>query len=191
MLNWLSHSGSPWSYLFIYLFIWRASGLGRGRERGRQRESQASSSLSVQSPTRGPNSWTARSWSEPKSRVGCLTDWATRHPWIFFLNNPKAPEHLGCDLLYPGSLRELLKFCCFLIYISRSMTWMIFIKNRAKVGFILSHLLWESKSLLWVTVLVVSSQHQVKICEFENGPLSLVFIPTDLNSPSIVSSRPG
>ena len=49
-------------------------------ERGRGRESQAGSVLSAQSPTWGSNSWTVRSWPEPKSRVGHLTDWATQAP---------------------------------------------------------------------------------------------------------------
>ena len=42
-----------------------------GAERGRQ--SQAGPLLLAQSPTRGSNSQTVRSWPEPKSRVGRLT----------------------------------------------------------------------------------------------------------------------
>ena len=41
---------------------------GRGRERGRQNLKQVpGSELSAQSPIRGSNSWTVRSWPEPKS----------------------------------------------------------------------------------------------------------------------------
>ena len=53
---------------------------GRGRERRKERESQAGSTLSAQSPMQGSNSWTMKSWPKPKSRVGCLTNWATQAP---------------------------------------------------------------------------------------------------------------
>ena len=53
----------------------------RGRaEREGERESQAGSSLSVQSLTWSSISRIMRSWPEQKSRVRCLTDWATQVP---------------------------------------------------------------------------------------------------------------
>ena len=77
-------------YLFIYSFIYLFRKVG-GRERERNRErvpagggvaegrrtSQAGSSLSAQSPMQSLISWTKRSWSEWKSRVGRFADWAT------------------------------------------------------------------------------------------------------------------
>ena len=77
-------------FFYVYLFWEReharahscclhVRGRGKGqreRERGRERESQAGSAVTVQ----GSNSRTVRSWPEPKSRVGCFTDWATQVP---------------------------------------------------------------------------------------------------------------
>ena len=48
---------------------------GAGRE---ERESQMGSMPSAQSPTLGSVPRTTRSWPELKSRVGCLTAWATQ-----------------------------------------------------------------------------------------------------------------
>ena len=64
----------------VYLFLrQRAHERGRVRERGRQNLKQApDSELSAQSPTRGWNSQTARSWPEPKS-VAQPTE-PPRHP---------------------------------------------------------------------------------------------------------------
>ena len=69
-------------FLFLSLFILREREReresehkqGGHRERRRERESQASSPLSVQSPMEGTNPQIVRSWPEPKSRVGGLTD---------------------------------------------------------------------------------------------------------------------
>ena len=66
-------------YFKVYLFLRGASEQGRGRERG-ERESQAGYVLTVQSPTWGLNSRTGRSRPEPKSRVGHVSDGATRVP---------------------------------------------------------------------------------------------------------------
>ena len=69
----------------VYLFI---LGEWDGRaEREGERESQAGSVLSVQSPTWGSVWQTMRSWSEPKSRVGRLTEWTTQAPLILFLSD--------------------------------------------------------------------------------------------------------
>ena len=62
--------------LFSHFWRERESNQGRGREREGERESQAGSTLSAQSPMRGPNSRTVRSWPEPKSTVRRSTDWA-------------------------------------------------------------------------------------------------------------------
>ena len=50
------------------------------QERGRRWQLQAGTVLSVQTLRWGSNSQTMRSWPEPKSRVRCLTDWATQAP---------------------------------------------------------------------------------------------------------------
>ena len=88
-----SDGGSPhFALVVLSLFILRKREKeheqGRGREREREGESQAVSMLSVWSPTWGSKSWTMRSWPEQKSRVWCLTDWATQVPPPFctFLN---------------------------------------------------------------------------------------------------------
>ena len=60
----------------------------RERARERERESQAVSMLSAQSPTWGSKSQSVRSWSELKSRVGCLSTEPTRCPegtFLFYL----------------------------------------------------------------------------------------------------------
>ena len=70
---------------YIYLFEresererawagWRAEG---------ERESQADSVPSTE-PNAGLHLTTLRSWPEPKSRVGRLTDWATQVPPVFY-----------------------------------------------------------------------------------------------------------
>ena len=74
--------------LFIYLFILRERERARAREhalawagegqREGERESQAGSLQSAWSPTPGLNPRTMRSWPELKSRVRCLSDWATQ-----------------------------------------------------------------------------------------------------------------
>ena len=73
-------------WMFMYLFVYserereREGASGGRAEREGERESQASLAPPAQSPTQDSNSWTVRSWPEPKSRVGRLTDWATQAP---------------------------------------------------------------------------------------------------------------
>ena len=92
----------------------------RDRDREIERESQAGSMLSVQSLTWSLNSLTRRLWPEPKSRVRCLTNWATQMPYfsfsfqkILFLSNlytqrgaqthnPKIKHHMLHQLSRPG-----------------------------------------------------------------------------------------
>ena len=70
------------SFLIIYLFLRERTCCVHRWVREGQREgetdSQAGSTLPAQSPTWGSNSQTVRSWPEPKSRVGRLTDGATQ-----------------------------------------------------------------------------------------------------------------
>ena len=65
---------------FIYLFWEReresVHEQGRGRERERENPKQA---VHCQRRAR-QGAGTVRSWPEPKSRVGCLTDWPTQAP---------------------------------------------------------------------------------------------------------------
>ena len=67
---------------FIYLF-WEREREGES-EREEKRESQAGFVLTMQSLMWGLISWTVRLWSEPKSRVRCLTNWATQVPVGYF-----------------------------------------------------------------------------------------------------------
>ena len=64
-------------------------------QRERERESQAGSVLPAQSLTWGQILQIMRSWPEPKSTVGCLTDWATWAPPVY--SNVK---------LIPNALRD-------------------------------------------------------------------------------------
>ena len=59
----------------LFLLKERESTCGRGAERDGE-----SSTLSAQSPMQGSISGTVTSWPGPKSRVGCLTDWAPQAP---------------------------------------------------------------------------------------------------------------
>lgn len=61
---------------FIYLFFWESEHWGTKREEERENPSTEP----AQSLMWGSTVWTERSWSEPKSRVGFLRDWATRCP---------------------------------------------------------------------------------------------------------------
>ena len=68
-------------FFFKFIFWWRESKkvCGEGWREG-ERDLQAGSMLSVQSPMQGFNSWNVRSWPEPESRVGCLTNRTTQAP---------------------------------------------------------------------------------------------------------------
>ena len=62
-----------------------------GAEKEGEREFQAGSVLSAQSLTQGWNSQTMRSWPELKSRVECLTNWATQVPQTLYFSLLKYP----------------------------------------------------------------------------------------------------
>ena len=93
---------------FLHLFIFErqreTAWAGEGqREEETQNQKQAPvSKLSAQSPMRGSNPWTVRSWPEPKSEA--LTDWATQAPQNANLNK-KANV---CQ-----SVQQ--RFCCFVV----------------------------------------------------------------------------
>ena len=94
---------------FICLFWERES----QREREREIESQAGSMPSAQSPTRGSNSLTVRSWPEQRSKIRCLIYWATQEPLYYrFLT---INMHWGIS--QQSSLSDLPKhlFCSFLL----------------------------------------------------------------------------
>ena len=81
------------NYFLMFIFerkTWHEWGEGQ-RERETQNLKQApGSELSAQSPMWGSNPPTVRSWPKPKSRVRCLTDWATQAPLqisLFFFFN--------------------------------------------------------------------------------------------------------
>ena len=87
------------SFFNVYLLWEVESPRGEG-QRERVRESQARSALSVQSWMPGSNSWTSRSWPEPRSRVRHLTHYATQGPND--LSNLFVPFHwfLSTNSLY-------------------------------------------------------------------------------------------
>ena len=91
-------------YMFIYLFWERV-----GAEREGETESQADSTLSTE-PRAGLNlmNWIMRSWPEPKSRVGRLTDWATLMPRKHFLNIPLAQESSLQSLLLSNPVQDCI-----------------------------------------------------------------------------------
>ena len=72
----------------MFIYFWDRESLCRGgAERRGNRESEAGSVLMADSPMQGSDSGTMRSWPKPKSRVGCLTDWASQEPLLCpFLN---------------------------------------------------------------------------------------------------------
>ena len=65
-------------YVFVLFIYLEGTSRGRGKVEG-EREFQAYSMLSVE-PSMGLSHMTPRSWPEPKSRIRCLTDWATQAP---------------------------------------------------------------------------------------------------------------
>ena len=75
----------------VYLFWEKESTTAQEGEgqKERERKFQAGSVCSAQSLMWGSKSQTTRRWLEPKSRVGCLTDWATQVPPVTSLNRVK------------------------------------------------------------------------------------------------------
>ena len=71
-------------FFFFLMFIYfeRESRSRGGAERGRERIPSRLWGLSAQSPMQALIPQTMRSWLEPKSRVGHLTDWATQVLWV-------------------------------------------------------------------------------------------------------------
>ena len=75
-------------YFNAYLFILRECVCvsrqgGAESEGGREYQAGSGSMLSAQSPTQDSISGTVRSWPQPKSRLGFLTNWATQTPHSF------------------------------------------------------------------------------------------------------------
>ena len=79
--------------IFLSLFIYferererdRAHEQGRGGKRGWWERIQAGSLCTTSTePDMGLKTRTARSWPEPKSRAGHLTDWATQAPLAIY-----------------------------------------------------------------------------------------------------------
>ena len=77
----------------------------------------------MQNPVWGSNSWTVRSWPEPRSRVGRLTDWATQVPQSLFLflsnlytqhgvqtHNPQIESCIFYQLSQPGDSQVIILF---------------------------------------------------------------------------------
>ena len=88
MLNWLSHLGTPNLFKFIYLRETELVGEGqreRKREGQRERENPKQDLCCHTEPNRGPKPSKLKSWSEPKPRVRCLSNWATQAPFICYV----------------------------------------------------------------------------------------------------------
>ena len=121
-------------YKFFFQFIfWHTERESRGgaeKERGRERESQGGSPLSAQSLMRGPNSQTVRLSSEPKSRVGCLTNWA-----------PQAPLYKKSSLLIIFGDRKILGKHCQMLRLRNCLC-----RRHVYLQFLLCLLLQESKT---------------------------------------------
>ena len=96
---------------------------GEGAEKERERESALSAEPEAQglmhrAPTQDHEIMTMRSWPELKSRVGCLTDWATqmshvikvkrgRLDWIIWAGPIESYEHLKSEKFLHWSQRLL------------------------------------------------------------------------------------
>ena len=74
----------------------RKSACTRKSREEAERESQAGSALLTQSPMRGGNPLTARSWPELKSRVRGWTNWAPQAPCFHFHSEPQTGAVKGC-----------------------------------------------------------------------------------------------
>jgi len=91
--------------LFFFSFILEKEKVcvcKQGRGRGRERESQADSALSVE-PDKGLDLTSLRSWPEPKSRAGCLTDWATQAPHCLRQSFKLMPKMKSCPHFFSKS----------------------------------------------------------------------------------------
>ena len=101
MKFWVFYFFKIFIYLFIYLFI-------ATRRVERKKESQTDYVLSME-PDVGLDLMTLRSGTEVKSRVRCLTSWATQVPpvWIFLCGNSG-----NQILLLPQDLFVLLAVIC-------------------------------------------------------------------------------
>ena len=79
-------TNSTWKMWVFYIYLFtlrhgeRAHGWGRSWQRRRKRESQAGSASSVRSPNTRLDLTNHEIMSKPKSRVRCLTDWASQAP---------------------------------------------------------------------------------------------------------------
>jgi len=84
---------SCWVFLFVCLFIYLYF-FGVGGKAEEERGSQADSLLSTE-PEVGLSLTTLRSWSELKSGIGYLTDWATQVPqvFLFYLKHSNSDVH--------------------------------------------------------------------------------------------------
>ena len=78
-------------YFQCLLIFERARGWAGEGQREKDRESQAGSALSAQNHVWGSNWQTMKSWPELKSRIGCLTDWATQAPLYQILKEELIP----------------------------------------------------------------------------------------------------
>ena len=103
--------------------VWAGEG-----QRKRKRENPTQGlTLWAQSPTRGSNSGTVRSWPEPKPTVRCLTPWATQVHWGYPLKSPalKSRTHKRSHVFKRSDvlLSQFLDAHCPLL--SQWLSWLI------------------------------------------------------------------
>ena len=121
--------------MFIY-FLWQREHKQRRAEKEGDRESQAGFAMLVQSLMQGSNPQTLRSWLEPKSRVRCLTHWATQLPLgrnslnrvVICLVNGKVRDctwiQLDCKANFPGmALIVTVYVLCLLCWVEKTDWW--------------------------------------------------------------------
>lgn len=91
-------------YTFFLIFVYFKGERERGSQRGRERIPSRLHAVSSQSLTPGSNPWTVRSWSEPQSRVGRLTNLATQVPYYIHYCWLKVNTYF----MYRNSIKRLI-----------------------------------------------------------------------------------
>ena len=141
-------------FLFLMFIFERERDRVQAREGQRERETQnpkqdTGSQLSAQSPTRGSNSWTARSWPEPKPDA--QPSEMPRHPYFFFF-----------------------KYCCSAYFFSNKIYYSFYSVARSWQNFIFYENInklqvqWCSLAFLELFLQLVANQERRKMQGIKN-----------------------